>query len=78
MQDESKRGQKRTASKINARARRCLNPERASVDSEARGISGRDFDSSRPSLRYLAAGLLVSLVFGASRIHYVFESVFVL
>lgn len=61
---ERKRGGK-AASKINARARRCLNLERASVDNEARGTSGRDFDSSRPSLGYLSAGLILSLVLGA-------------
>lgn len=53
-----------TASKINARARRCLNPERASVDNEARGTSGRDFDSSRPSLGILSVELLVGLALG--------------
>jgi hypothetical protein len=47
-----------TASKLNARARHSLIPERASVDNEARVTSGHDFDSSRPSLKYLTLGLL--------------------
>lgn len=54
-------GDPNTASKINARARHSLNPERASVDSEARGTSGRDFDSSRPSLGHLVARIVTSL-----------------
>ena len=58
---------------INARARHSLNPERASVDNEARVISGRDFDSSRPSLGYLAVILVTSLIFGAFWRHFIDE-----
>lgn len=56
--------ERETASNINARARRCHNLERASVDNEAREKSGRDFDSSRPSLGYLAVTLVTRVIFG--------------